>query len=392
MNKDNTAVYDELKKFSSEDMLKFIDFSSNAAAYGFITSHAQDYMRNIQVADLLNTKFMQSGIFSSAKNAQDWLNDRLSANPDDLNYIYSVLQGHGAGEVDFVRYINGSLKGLLYKAEYATNEAGKIVSNVGGYDVVIKNRFTDEIVQRVQVKSNWIGSSNNVRKTLDDFLHNRSYSPDLVLAGPKELIDEARNRGIPNPLKVFNSADDNLKSAEHLRKHAEDGNFTNTVFSVQTLNELGKGALIGGAVSLGVSAIQNYMALKNGEIDIDIAFTNIAKDSARGAVVGVALKGVALLCPPGLVGIGLGIIIGSGLRKVIDAAFGKGDFEELVRDMRIDQGMTNAYTNFAITTYNAFRIQKQFASEMKIHANNASLIDQIDKNQDNEIEERLKEV
>ncbi|OQC10712.1 MAG: hypothetical protein BWX75_00341 [Candidatus Cloacimonetes bacterium ADurb.Bin088] len=392
MTKDNTAVNNELNKFNSEDMLKFIDFSSNAAAYGFITSHAQNYMRNIQVADLLNTKFLQSGIFNTAKSAQEWLNNRLSANPDSINYIYSVLQGHGAGEVDFVRYINGSLKSLLYKAEYATNEAGKIVSNVGGVDLVIKNRFTDEIIQRVQVKSNWTNSARNIKNTLDEFLKNKYYSPDIVLVGPQELIDEARKRGIPNPLRVFNSADDNLKSAEHLQKYVENGKLTNTVFSVQTLSELGKGALIGGAVSLGVSAIQNYIALKNGEIDIDMAFTNIAKDSARGAVVGVALKGVALLCPPGLVGIGLGIIIGSGLRKVIDAAFGKGDFEELVRDMRIDQGITNSYTNFAITTYNAFRTQKQFASEMKTHANNAALIDQIDKSQDIEIEKRMKEI
>jgi len=181
VTKDNTAVNNELNKFNSEDMLKFIDFSSNAAAYGFITSHAQNYMRNIQVADLLNTKFLQSGIFNTAKSAQEWLNNRLSANPDSINYIYSVLQGHGAGEVDFVRYINGSLKSLLYKAEYATNEAGKIVSNVGGVDLVIKNRFTDEIIQRVQVKSNWTNSARNIKNTLDEFLKNKYYSPDIVL-------------------------------------------------------------------------------------------------------------------------------------------------------------------------------------------------------------------
>lgn len=386
---DKNVNEDLLKSFDSSDMMKFLDFSANAAAYGYITSNAQDYVRNIEVAKLLKQKF---DMFASVKDAQNWINQRMIVNPDNFDQVFRRLQGDGAGEVDFVRYINGSLKGLLYKAEYATDATGNVTNNIPAIDVIIRNRWSGEIVQQIQVKSNWSLDPKTLGKTIDRFLNNKNYDPDIVLVGPQELIDEAAKRGIPNPLKVFKSSEENLNSAMKLKEDLEVGNFTNTVFSINTINELGKGALIGGAVSLGVSSIQNYLALKNGDIDIDVAFSNIAKDSARGVVVGVALKGVALLSPPGLVGIGIGIIVGSGLKKIIDAALGKGDFEELVRDMRIDQSIISSYTNFATTTYNAFRTQRQFASIMNTHANTAALIEQIDQRLDIEIEKRLREI
>lgn len=387
-----SELYDNLKQFDAEDLIKYVDFASNAAAYGYIAHNAQDYVRNIQVADLLNTKFLQSGIFKSAKDIQDWISDKLSADPTSLNNVYRMLEGHGAGEVDFVRYINGSLKSLLYKAEFATNEAGAIVNNVGGIDVVLRNRFTDEIVQRIQVKSNWSNTAGNLRNTINEFVNGKYYSPDIILAGPKELIDKAKEMGLPNPTQVFHDTGKNLESAEKLKDLAEKGKLSNTLFSINTIQELGEGALIGAAISLGVSSVENYISYRNGLIDMDVAFNNIASDSARGAVVGVALKGVALLCPPGLIGIGIAIVIGSGLRKVIDITFGKGDFEKLLKEMQIDNSFTKAYTNFAITTFNAFKTQRQFASVMNTHANNATLIDQIDKSQDIEIEKRLKEI
>jgi len=400
-NKEEIAVYEELKKFKSEDMYKFFEFAANAGAYGVITSQAQQYIRDIQVVDLLNTKFMNKGMFKSARSVAEWIEgiksrdfDLLSLDEQNnrLNQIYRTLQGHGAGEVDFVRYINGSLKGLFYKAEIATNEAGKVVSNLGGYDVVIRNRFTNEIIQRVQVKSNWTSTPENITKTLNDFLKNRHYDADIVLAGPKELIDEAKRRGIPNPTIVRSSAEDNLDSAERLAKLGQKGQLTNTVFSVQTVKQIGKGGLVAGAVSCGISSIQNYIAYRKGDIDMDTAFKNIAVDSARGFVTGAALKGVSMLLSPGLIGLGMGLIISIPLKKLIDASFGKGDYEVLLKQMQVDQSLAAASANFAITTYNASRTCEQFASVMDAHANNAIIIDHVDSKLDKEIEIRLKEI
>jgi hypothetical protein len=125
---------------------------------------------------------------------------------------------------------------------------------------------------------------------------------------------------------------------------------------------------------------------------MDTAFKNIAVDSARGFVTGAALKGVSMLLSPGLIGLGMGLIISIPLKKLIDASFGKGDYEVLLKQMQVDQSLAAASANFAITTYNASRTCEQFASVMDAHANNAIIIDHVDSKLDKEIEIRLKEI
>lgn len=382
---------DALKEFDQSDLLNFVDFASHAAAYGYIANNTQEYLRNIDIMDLLNNKFTDFKKFSSATELQNFVRNKLLIDQVSPNYVYRYLQGQGAGEVDFIRHINGSLKGLLYKADYATNEAGNIASNIGGIDAVIKNRFTDEIIYKVQIKSNWSATPGNLRKAINRFKRNKFYSPDIVLLGPKELIDKAKEMGLPNPTMTFKDTSKNLKSAEKLTKLAADGKMPTSIYSINTVQKIGKGAATGAVVSLGVSSIENYVLYKQGMIDMEEAFDNIAKDSAKGAFVGGALKGVALICPPGLIGVGIVIAVGSGLRKTIDLSLGKGEFEKILLEMQIDHNLTRAYTNFAITTTQAFIAQKEFAQMMNIYANNSKIIDHCDQKLDAEIEIRLKE-
>ena len=394
MNKLNEKqIVEKCKKanFSKNDLKNFIDFSSSAASYGYITSNSQQYIRDLEVAKLLGQKFPKSQMFSTAENAQNWLNKRLEVNPDNLDQVFRRLQGDGAGEVDVLRKINGSLKGLLFKAKYATNEAGEVANNVPGIDITVQNRFTGEIVEKLQVKSNWTEKANTLKGTIDDFVNNDAYNENIVLVGPKELIDVAKDKNLNNPTISFQDTEHNRQSAERLMKITENGDLKAAMSFGDVATKVGQGALIGAGVAIGVSALTNFLSYKNGDLSIQEAFKNIAKDGAKGGIVGGSLAGLSLVFPPGIIGIGIGIVVGSSLRKIFDLAMGEGEYKEILDEMYADNNLTKGYLDFALTTDKAMKYWNSYAKEMLHYHKRGQLIDKLaDKSQarlDNAIEE-----
>jgi len=381
----------ELKKYSKDDVLKFFDFSSNALAYGYITHNCQQYLRDLEVAKLLDKKFLPSGLFNNAESAKNWIFNRLEVNPDNFDSIFRRLQGEGAGEVDFVRKINGSLKGILYKAEYATNQSGNVANNVPGIDVIVKNRITGQVVNKYQIKSNWTQNTKTLNKTISDFLQNETYDKNTILVGPKELIHEAKKTNIPNRTIKLNTTQANKESAERLMKKTAEGDLESGISFGGATKRIAKGAGVAVAISVGISSLNNYLSYRNGEISISEAFDNVAKDGTKAAIVGGTLAGLSLIFPPGIIGLGIGIAVGITLQSVVDLAFGDGTYKKIVSEMYSINNLSLGYYHFAVTTYENMLFEKQFKESLIKDEIEFNILNKLSKHNDDKLIKSLKE-
>lgn len=318
-----------------EEFAGFLDFSATAGAHAYITQNTQQYVRDVQVFELLGDKFSRSGIFAGRDSALNWLEERIAVNSNNTDQILRRLQGDGGGEVDVIRQINGSLRGLIHRAEFIKDADGHIASNTPGIDAQTVNRFTGKVVERIQIKSNWSDDPATLRQTVSKFVSGPGYDESITLAGPKELIDEARKMGVPNPLRVVGDVNGNRVSGERLQAMVENGDraVDGQITFAGVAERAGKGALVGAAVAATVASITAYIAYRRGEITGTEAFYRIGTDASKGAVIGGALAGLSVLFPPGALGIGIGIIVGSQVRRIVDVAYGKGAYIEVVRSM-----------------------------------------------------------
>jgi len=308
-----------------------IDYTFNVVAYAYITKNTQDYIRDTQVFRTLADKFRFSEIFNSPESIQNW----LSQHSEHTDHIFRRLVGDGAGEVDAIRQANGGLRSLFYHTDFVRDASGHIPSNTAGIDAQAVNRFTGEVVEKIQIKSNWSNDPVSLRQTIREFLNSNHYSKDITLAGPKELIEEARNMGVQNKLVIVNSTSENMESGRELieKIQSRDASVQGHITFAGASERIAKGAIIGVAVTAAISSLSNYISYKKGKITGKEALINIGKDSSKGAIVGGTLGGLSLLFPPGAVGIGIGIAVGTGIRKIIDAAYGDGAYRETVNSI-----------------------------------------------------------
>lgn len=331
---------------SRDDLGRAVDFTFCAGAYTYIEQEGQQYLRDTQVFAALADKFSRGGMFAGPQEASNWLQERVAINANNVDQILRRLQGDGAGEVDAIRQINGSLRGLLHRADFIRDGSGHIPSNTPGVDLQVVNRITGEVVENIQVKSNWSTNPDTLRQTLRHFVQNTNYNTDVTLAGPRELIDEARAMGLSNRMMVVGDADGNRLSGERLRdlierqEAAVHGGIT-----FQGVAEcVGKGAVVGAAVTAGVSAIRAYIDYRQGRMSGKDAFLRIGKDASKGAVVGAAMGGLSLVFPPGAAGLALGVLVGTQLRRIVDIAYGEGAYKDILDSMGAVRGSIRTTT------------------------------------------------
>lgn len=323
---------------SKEEFGQYLAFTATAGSYAFVTDNTEQYVRDVEVFRVLKSKFSNSGMFESPEAAQNWLEEHLANNPDSEgipNAVLYRLQGDGAGEVDAMRQFNGSLKGVFQRAEFIRDADGSIPSNTPGVDLRITNRITGDIVEEVQVKSGWSVKEAAHRKTVSAFRDSSTYDPSTVFAAPKEAVEQAEDMGLPNRLMSVGDVKSNKESGKRLAGLIEDGaEAVEGRFTVMGVAEqAAQGALVGAVVTASIASIGAFLAMKRGEISKVEAAKIVGVEASRGAVVGTVLSGAAVFFPPGAVGIGVGVVVGMQVRRIVDIAYGKGAFAELVKSM-----------------------------------------------------------
>ncbi|MDV6377751.1 hypothetical protein ORD22_05670 [Sporosarcina sp. GW1-11] len=322
------------KNLSKEDLKEFFDIASVAGAHETITrgipgvyEGTQQFIRDIETAQLLQQKFPNMP-YDTAEGFKNWLTDRLSGSTQAGANALNRLQGDGAGEVDFVREMQGSLRSLFIKTDFARDAGGNITSNYPGIDAIEINRFTGNVLNEFQIKT--LRTKDSINQVLKDFTNNQHYDENITLVGPKELIEEAKRQGLPNPVKMMGSVEDNAKSARELKDRVQSGQMATELTTKEVMGKVAGGAVIGAAISIGISSLFNFIAYTKGEISKKEMLTRVGKDGAKGAITGGALAGLSLFVPGGIIGIGVGFVVGSVLRRALDDAFGDGIFAEVL--------------------------------------------------------------
>lgn len=322
------------KNLSIEDLKEFFDIASVAGAHETITrgipgvfEGTHQFVRDIETSQLLQEKFPNMP-YDSAEGFKDWLNDRLTGSTHSKANALSRLQGDGAGEVDFVREMQGSLQSLFTKTDFARDTSGNITSNYPGIDAVEVNRFTGKVINEFQIKT--LRTEDSISDVLKKFTGNAHYNENITLVGPKELIEEAKKQGLPNPVKVMGSVEQNAKSADALKDKVQSGQMVTEFTVKEAADKVAGGAAIGAVISIGISSLFNFIAYKKGEINKEEMLTRVGKDGAKGAITGGALAGISLFVPGGVIGIGVGFVVGSVLRRALADAFGDGIFAEIL--------------------------------------------------------------
>jgi hypothetical protein len=323
-------------KLSKRDVANFINAATTIPTYEVVTGGipgvfegTDAFVREIKIAQTLQEKFPNMDAYKSAEGLKDWLAERLQMSNSAAANALSRIQGDAAGEVDFIREMQGNIRSLFTRTDFPRNEDGRIVSNNPGVDAVEINRFTGDIVNEYQIKT--LRSADSIDQTLEDFLNNDSYKPTTVLVGPQELIDRAHELGIPNPTKVMGTLQDNLQSAQELSDKILSGQLAVGMTPGAVAGEMIGGAGIGAAISVTVSSLVTYLQYKSGNITFDEMKSKLAKDGVKGAITGGALAGLSLFIPGGLIGAGIGYTVGITLRRLLDEAYGDGMFGEVMK-------------------------------------------------------------
>lgn len=320
---------------SPRDIETFINLSTTIPTYEMITGGVpplfegtHDFIREVKIAQTLQDKFLNMEAYHSADGFKGWLTERMQHSNQAAANALSRIQGDSAGEVDFVSEMQGNIRSLFTKTDFVRNEDGRITSNHPGIDAIEISRITGEVVNEYQVKT--LRSADSIEATLNDFLANEHYKPTVTLVGPQELIDRAREQGIPNPTKVMGTLNDNLDSANELSQKILNSQMAVSMTPGAVTMEILGGTAIGSAISVTVSGLMTYLQYKKGIISFGDMKRKLGKDGVKGTVTGSALAGLSLFIPGGLIGAGIGFTVGVTLRRLLDEAYGEGMFGQVL--------------------------------------------------------------
>ena len=302
----------------------------------------QQYARDIQVFRRLNEEpFSRSGVFSTPENARSYYENvqRVAKDkPRALTSFESKLTGYSE-EIDWLRKKHGQISSIWEKSELLSN-------NAPGVDGITYSRFTGKQISRTTIKASSNPMTKNstgisdVRKAID-----RQYATDEdIIFGPKGTKIAAEDAGLSNPVEEKNSVQDIRDSIKRQEgKIARGQAYTNPPVS-QVAGHALQGAIVGGAVSLSVTAITTYVRYRNGEISRDQAYKTISEDSLKGALIGGTLGGTTIFLPGGTIGFIAGNVIGvyvnASAANFLDEVYGKGAFGMILDSTGYVCGMT----------------------------------------------------
>lgn len=325
---------------SKQDIANFVNVATTIPTYEIVTNGipplyegTDAFVREIRISEILQEKFPNMEAYHSSSGIKEWLEERMQGSNHDIANALSRIQGDAAGEVDFVRDMQGHIGNLFTKTDFVRNAEGRVTSNNPGIDAVEVNRFTGDIVQEYQVKT--LRSADSINDTLKDFLNNDHYNANITLVGPQELIDRAHELGIPNPTITMGTLQDNLASAQYLSGEILSGQMAVDFTPLNVGGQMIGGGMIGAAVSVTVSGLIDFIAYKQGRIAKGELKRRLGKAGVKGAITGSALAGLSLFIPGGIIGFGIAAVVGLSLRRLIDEAYGDGTTGEVLK-------MTNA--------------------------------------------------
>lgn len=290
------------------------------------------FTRDIQVFKRLNEEaFVKCKAFLSPETAKEYLENT------DLETLISKITG-ASQEVDWLRYEKGKLSSIF-------NESILYNGNAAGVDGQTVNKITGNAT-RVTIKAsiNTMSKDSTGVKDINKALSKGTLKETELVIGSEGMEKALREAGVDNPVKEINSVKDIRDSNARLLNKIKNGKATNFITGRQLFKKIRQGAIIGGAISLSISSITNYIRYRNGEINKKEAIKKISKDTVNGLLTGGAISGVSLFFPPAtigaIVGVTVGIYINKTVSNILDEIYGKGVHKAILNSSGYVYGMT----------------------------------------------------
>lgn len=372
---------DDKLKYKPEEFESFIQDTATIASASKIYYDGIQYVDNASFWEWITQSYKNSQYINSAESMKQFIN----LHGDQLKGIHSLLQGKGL-EWDVFRDYHPHLLDIN-KLPLDTNAP---VADVSSY-----NLFS-ELTSDIQVKTS-LRNASAVAKGLFN------YPETTKFAVNQSIYDEAVKLGLPKERFVKIIPDNQVKDISDKRFHdASSGNIEVCISVDGTLKEIGKGALIGTVLYIGVSAISNYRKYKMGQISFDDFGKQILKDGAKGGIMGGSMGAINVGVQWSLVQLGLGagnpiaipvmIVINYGLKKIIDPMFKDGKYAEILQNMQYNAELGNGYLNFGKMCAELYYNQRNYLYTLENYSQRSIVLNKFSNQVDNNLENLIKNI
>ncbi len=368
------------REWEGADLREFFDTIGTAGAGAKVFGDGVQFVDDVEYWRWLTDTVVKTpyidGVrvpLSDAAAIESWVTNRIN-DGNKGQYLQHLLQNRGA-EFDFVRMNQHDpiefLRGNQWRMSTPFEDREL------GIDAVRRNIVTGQ-EQTHQIKA---GLSDSFRR-----VDVSQYAPDA--AKPVDVLDvnekiyDWRNsergkeliakRGDQHPdLRKAFSDERIAAEGERRMEQAASGRAAPQVTFEGVASQIGKGALIGAVVGVGASTLVNYGRYKSGAIDGTTFGNLILEDSARGALIGGSIAAVNIPVQLAAHALGVGnpvtipvmIVVGAGLRHVIDPIFGRGAYAETLQDLEITRDAASGIARFIHQSQVSYEMQRSFLEE-----------------------------
>jgi len=356
------------------------DFFEKVAVLGAgvkVSFDGAQYVDQVSFWDWMNRSYLQSGYFSSPEAALKCLLDR----PD---WTIKQLQGKGY-----------EWAGALKDKNDISNIGARVIltddPTQSGVDSTIKNFFNGG-----EIHKQYKNYPHDTVPRARDFKHTPQ---DAIVVGPKDKIDSWNTGG--HPKEAFLSSDKAAEIPQDRKSQVIDGKaypIKSFEFVQGAMKQIGRGAVIGAVVCVGVSTLSNYSRFEKGEITGGELVEILLKDSTKGALTGGTIAAINIPVQLAAQWIGVGnpitipvmIVISAGLQEVLGPIFKEGRYAEYRSKIGAYRDLSQAWLAYADMSYKLYHIQKDYLKEVALHLELGDHLDRGIKMQGEQIEDRIR--
>ena len=296
------------------------------AAIAAQTSNA--LTNNVEFWKWMNRNYSGSGIFNSVET----MNQYIAQGAGKEEWLIKQLQGKGY-EWDWMTAQRGDIKNI-----FKTYNAGD-VANRAASDVTEKNIFTGKSTE-YQMKAYTSKSNPDLKST----------PKDMTVVTNAEKVDVVKGNGYEN-VQQFQDSQTIKKNTNDRLEQIKSGK-AYTTYNIKNVSvTMAKAGVVGCVIGLGTEAIVSYKSWKSGQLSDDEYLKEILKAGGdagltAGTTAGLMVPVSAAITAAGassLITIPVAFIVGGMVNKVIAPCFGRGQYKQILSNVKYYQSLENVY-------------------------------------------------
>lgn len=328
-----------------------------------------EYVKDVEFWKWMNENYKNSGIFDSADSIRTY----IESGNGKANWLKLQLQGKGY-EWDWMNKMKNSPKNML------KNYNAGIDPTQIGIDVTEKNIITGNI-KTYQHKS-YTGKTKLGSKAL------KNTPNDATIVTQYENTANLKSGG--REVQGFQSKAEAAKLRDKRFSKASNGAANSKYLLKDVLEVTGSAALIGATIGCTVETIASYKKYKGGELSKKDYLIEIAKSGGNSGISAGVTAGIMIPIQSAIVAAGvsipitipIAIVVGSAVDKIVAPMFKKGEYLEILNDMKFYDDIGDGYLEFIEACEKSSNHFNNYLSRMKQEEEKYRYLDRIEKDVD----------